>query len=165
MNNDSPPRRRRVRVLSSAAVFAAVWLLWSGQYTPLVLALGVVSAALVTWLAVHVGFLDLEAYVERRAAALLSFSAWLLKEIALANLAVARLILTPRLPIDTSIVKIDAAHLSPVSQVVLANAITLTPGTLSVDVNGGQIEVHCLTREAAAQVREGSMTRRVAALG
>ena len=156
--------RRPIRVLATMAVFVAIWLLWSGHYTPLVLALGALSCSLVTWLALRVGFADVAAYVPRKVFALLPFWLWLLKEIVLSNLAVARVILRPRLAIDPAIVVLETAGLSQVSQAILANAITLTPGTLSVDVHEGRIEVHCLTAESASALREGEMLRRVAAL-
>lgn len=152
------------QIVLTGVVFAALWLLWSGHYTPLLLALGAGSCAATTWLALRVGFIGVGTYTSRRLAALLPFWAWLLKEIVVSNLAVARTVLTPRLRIAPQVVRIDASALSDVGQVIFANAVTLTPGTLTVDVDAGVIEVHCLTHEAAEALRGGAMLHRVAAL-
>jgi len=52
----------------------------------------------------------------------------------------------------------------PVDQAILANSITLTPGTLALDVHDGEIIVHALTRAGADELERGEMDRRVAAL-
>lgn len=153
--------KRTVLIL---ALFAATWLLWSGVYVPLTLALGALSCIAVTVLAVRIGFVDSEVYALHFGRRLPGYWLWLLWEIVKANVKVARIVLSPRLPIEPTVTSVDAHELDPVSQATLANSITLTPGTLSMDVNRGRIEVHCLTREIGDELREGEMHRRVAAL-
>ncbi|HUO83190.1 MAG TPA: Na+/H+ antiporter subunit E [Gammaproteobacteria bacterium] len=153
-----------MHVILAAVIFAATWLLWSGHYSPLLLGLGAGSCLLVLCLAGRTGFFDLQTDVLRIGSRLPRFWCWLLKEIARANFAVARIVLSRHMPIEPTVVVIDARHLPPVSLVTLANAITLTPGTLSLDVDRGQIEVHCLTRDAADDLRGGEMIRRATAL-
>ena len=65
------------------------------------------------------------------------------------SLEVARVILDPRLPISPRIVEIEATARHPVDQVILGNSITLTPGTIALDVQGGVLQVHTLTQEGA----------------
>jgi len=48
--------------------------------------------------------------------------------------------------------------------VIFANSITLTPGTVSIDVQAGEIEVHALSKEAAEELVKGEMNRRVCAI-
>ena len=60
-----------------------------------------------------------------------------------------------RLEIEPTWVTVDASNLPAAVQATLANAITLTPGTVSVDVDRGRIEVHCLTREIADELYPG----------
>lgn len=153
-----------MRYVVAACVFAAVWLLWSGHFTPLLLLLGAFSCALVLLLAARTGFFEVEVYAFKLAPRLPRFWFWLLKEIAKSNLIVAKIVLTPRLPIEPTIVTVDASHLPPISRVALANAITLTPGTVTLDVNRGMIEVHCLTADAAADLKDGEMVRRATML-
>ncbi|MDX1381632.1 MAG: DUF819 family protein, partial [Xanthomonadales bacterium] len=84
---------------------------------------------------------------------------WMLVHVVVL-LTVAKIILHPRLPISPCLVTIDARELPQVSQATLANAITLTPGTLTTDIDRGRIEVHCLTRAMADQVSDGENLRR-----
>lgn len=151
-----------MRIAVAALVFAAAWLLWSGHYTPLLLFFGAFSCVLVLILARRIGFFDIEAYSFHLAPRLPGYWLWLLKEIAKANLTVAKIVLNPRLPVSPTVISVDATSLSPLGQAILANSITLTPGTISIDVERGVIEVHCLTRECASELKEGEMLRRVA---
>jgi multicomponent Na+:H+ antiporter subunit E len=80
------------------------------------------------------------------------------------NFAVARVLLRRTIHVAPEIVTVDARHLPPVSQATLANSITLTPGTVTLDVNDGDIEVHCLTREIAADLRRGEIVARATVL-
>jgi len=137
------------RVAFAGLVFAITWVLWSGVLEPLLLVLGLVSVLLVLGLARRIGFFEPSVYTLHMLSRLPRFWLWLLPEILKANLNVTRIVLSPRLPISPCITTVDASRLPRASQAVLANAITLTPGTLTLDVNAGQIEVHCLTRGAA----------------
>lgn len=150
-----------MRIAVAAALFAITWLVWSGNYQPMVVGLGTLSCALVTVIALRTGFFSADVYALHLWQRLPQFWAWLLKEIIKANFIVARTVLSPRLPISPNIVTIDARSLPAVGQATFANSITLTPGTLTVDLNLGQIEVHCLTREAAADLQGGEMLRRM----
>jgi multicomponent Na+:H+ antiporter subunit E len=79
----------------------------------------------------------------------------------LANLDVARRILTPALPIAPTVIKVKASQKSELGQVIYANSITLTPGTVSLMVEEDGIIVHALSLEAAAELAAGDMDRRV----
>lgn len=115
-------------------------------------------------LAGRTGFFEMEAYTFHLAPRLPAYWLWLLKEIAKANLTVAKIVLDPRLPVEPTVASVDASDLSPIGQAVLANSITLTPGTVSIDVNRGIIEVHCLTLDSARELEDGEMLRRVTRL-
>ncbi len=145
-------------------MFVATWLLFSGHYTPLLLMFGALSCTLVLVLARRIGFFEVEAYAFHLAPRLPGYWLWLLKEVFTANVTIAKIVLNPRLPISPTIVSVDASALSPLGQTILANSITLTPGTVSTDLSRGRIEVHCLTQEGAAELKEGGMLRKVAGL-
>lgn len=152
------------RILTAALLFAITWLLWSGLYTPLLLILGAASCVLVTLLAIRTGFLDRDQYALHLGPRLPAYWYWLIKEIIKANFTVARIILDPRLPIQPQVIRIDASGLPVASQATLANSITLTPGSLTLDIDNNQIEVHCLTAESAAELQQGEMLRRATRL-
>lgn len=149
-----------MRLLFAGSIFALSWLLWSGIYTPLLNGLGLFSCILVLLLARRSGFFDTGVYSLHLVTRLPGYWLWLVGQIVKANLAVARIVLTPRMPISPTLVDIQASELPPVGQAILANAITLTPATVSFDVNEGFIHVHCLTESSAEELREGEMVRR-----
>jgi len=153
-----------MRNVVAAALFAATWLLWSGHYSVLLLALGAVSCVVVLLLARRTGFFAIDVYALHLGPRLPAFWIWLLQEIVRSNFTVARIVLGRRLRIEPTLVSVDASHLPASIQATLANAITLTPGTVAVDIDRGVIEVHCLTREIADELRSGEIVRRATRL-
>ncbi len=73
-------------------------------------------------------------------------------DVIIANIQVARIVLNPRLPINPGFIKYNLDLDFETSRVLLANSITLTPGTLTVYLSGKIIIVHALTKEAAKDV-------------
>lgn len=150
------------RTLSLALALAAIWLLLSGHYEPLILAFGAGSVAFVVLIARKKGLTDREGHPIAMLLGGLRYWPWLLVEIAKSNLAVARCILSPRLPINPAVIKVPTSQRTDLGRVVFANSITLTPGTVSILVERDTITVHALTAEAAADLAEGGgMDRRV----
>ncbi|MDD9936793.1 MAG: Na+/H+ antiporter subunit E [Myxococcales bacterium] len=146
---------------------AAVWLLWSGHYSiehGLVAVFGVASC-----LVVYALYMRMRAHAPHGldrtlGARTLLYIPWLLKEIVTSNLTVARIVLDPKLPISPCIVKVKATQRGEGARVLFANSITLTPGTISLEVRDDTIWVHALTKEFAKDLQGGEMDRRVSAL-
>lgn len=155
---------RSMRVLLLFLLLVIAWLFWSGLFTPLLIILGVVSCMLTSYLALRMRYFGDETFALRQSPRLITYLAWIVKEIFRSSLEVTRVVLDPRLPISTRIIEIDASALHSVDQVILGNSITLTPGTLAIDVHQGVIKVHCLTEEDAIALTSGDMYSRVAAL-
>ena len=167
MTNKSPDRAGKPGVLALSLLFVALfgaWLVWSGIFKPLLIGLGVFSCALSVWLASRMGFFRYSGVV-RGMPALPGYWFWLSKEIIASSLEVARLILRRDMPISPTIVELDASELSDSGQVILGNSITLSPGTVTLDVYEGKVKVHCLTQEGAKTLQSGDIQQRVQALG
>ena len=150
--------------LSLFILLAAIWLLLSGYYTALLLSLGALSCALVAALCRRMGVIDPEGHPNHLFLGLLLYIPWLLWEICKSNIDIAWRILDPKLPIAPRVIRIKTSQKTHLGQVIYANSITLTPGTVSVEVEQGEITVHALTGETAAALLEGSMDRRVTRL-
>lgn len=150
-----------VHAISLALVLFALWLLLSGHYVPLLIGLGALSVLLVVTIALRMDVVDREGHPIHLSPKALLYWPWLAWEIVKANLDVARRILDPRLPISPIVIRLKASQKSDLGRVIYANSITLTPGTVSIDIDGEHIEVHALTREAAQALRTGDMDRRV----
>ncbi|MBT5831193.1 MAG: Na+/H+ antiporter subunit E [Candidatus Latescibacteria bacterium] len=148
-------------------IMFGVWLLWSGHYSfdhMLVLGLGVVSCVFVVYMANRMDIVDEEGHPIHLLFQLLLYIPWLLWAIVKANIDVAKRVLNPSLPISPCMVRIKATQKTDLTRVIFANSITLTPGTVSVELVGDDILVHALTREAAEDVQSGDMDRRVTSL-
>lgn len=145
-------------------LLAAAWLLWSGLYKPLLLFLGVLSCLLTFMLARRIDYFDDELYALRLSLRLLRYWFWLGGQIIRSSIDVSRIVLHPRLPISPRVIDVTAEAEHPFCLVTLGNSITLTPGTLSIDVHEGVIKVHALTEDGARDLESGEMNRRVAAL-
>lgn len=152
-----------VSVVSLTLLLALAWLLWSGMYTPLLLGLGVFSCLLSLYLAKRIGFFE-EVYALRVMPGLVRYWLWLLWEIFKTSVDVALIILHPKLPISPTVVKFKALPEGPVGQAILANSITLTPGTVTLDVHEGELQVHCLTKVGAEELLSGVFNSRAAKL-
>lgn len=153
------------RTISLGIVLITTWLLWSGHFAnPFLLLLGALSILGVILLEKRMEILDDEG------APLLglkpfAYGLWLLKEIVKANIEVTKLVLDPKLPIRPRLVRIKAKQETELGRVIFANSITLTPGTVSVDMQGDRIWVHALSYEGAEEDLSGDMDSRVCALG
>ena len=152
------------RILILALLLIAAWVLWSGYLKPLLLGLGALSCLLTVWVVRRMGYFDDDTFAFHYDWRLLGFWAWLGREVVLSSIEVARVVLRRNVDIEPKVVDIDGSDLGPVDLALLGNSITLTPGTLTLDVYEGRLLVHALTPEGAAALERGEMQRRVAEL-
>jgi multicomponent Na+:H+ antiporter subunit E len=80
---------------------------------------------------------------------IVSYTVTLVLEIIKSNIQVAKIVLSPSLPIEPHFVKVPVKMESDLLKVLYGNSITLTPGTLTVDITHDNYIVHALTKEAA----------------
>jgi multicomponent Na+:H+ antiporter subunit E len=151
------------RIFSLSGVLGAIWLVLSGHYTRMVISFGIASVVLVVWLASRMRLIDEEGQTVQLGWRILPYYLYLLSEIGKANIDVIRRILTPGLPISPTVVELRTTQKSDLGRVLYANSITLTPGTVSLDVWQNGIRVHALSQEGARALAAGDMDRRVTA--
>lgn len=154
-----------MRTVSLAVALFFFWLLLSGHYTPFLIAAGAVFAIFIAVAARRIGYADEEGHPVELVPAGFVFWPWLVKEIVKSALAVTRIILQPGLPISPVLIRVKPSERTAVGTVTYANSITLTPGTLTVEVDRAKDElvVHALTKEGAEELLAGEMDRRVRA--
>ena len=145
-------------------LLAAAWLLWSGFFNPLMLVLGGFSCALVLLVAYRMHLFDSDVFALRFTSRLFRFWIWLGREIVRSGLEVTRAVLHPRLPISPTVVEFVSGCEHPVDRVILGNSITLTPGTLTLQIDKQHFIVHALNEQGARDILEGEMERRVSGL-
>ena len=155
------------RALSLGIVLFATWMLLSGKFSldhGLVLGLGIASVILVVLIAVRMDVVDHEGHPIHLTLRFIGYWFWLMVEIAKAGIDVTRRIWSPSLPISPAMYILTAGQPGELGQVIYANSITLTPGTVTVRLDGGDIMVHAITREAGDDLASGEMDRRVTRL-
>ena len=106
------------RTLLLLALLTSAWLLWSGQFKPLLLGLGAFSCVLVGYLTRRMGYIDNEFFEVNFNLRFFGYWAWLGKEVVRSSIEVARVVLDPRLPISPRIVEVEATARHPVDQVI-----------------------------------------------
>lgn len=141
------------------------WLLLSGMFVPFLLAAGLGSAIAVVLFTRRLDIIAGEpepTYLNWFK--FVAYGPWLIKEIMVAAWDVSKRILHPRLPISPTLVEFVPSQTTDAGLVIHANSITLTPGTISVEVEPGRFLVHALSREGGASLAGSEMDRRCAAL-
>ena len=162
--------RRLTSVALQFTVLFVFWLILSGHYEVKYISLGVLSAGLVTFLTNDLSYsLRHRGKKEKtnvRFALLqfwrfLAYLPWLLSRIIMANIQVAYLVLHPRMPVDPVLLRFRTRFRSSVAQVILANSITLTPGTVTVNLEDGVYVIHVLVPSAAQELVAAKMQNKV----
>ena len=150
-----------MRLISLFLTLFLFWLALSGHYEPLIIGFGVFSCVLVAWLAHRMDVADREGHPIHLGLKSLVYMPWLAWQILKSTVDVTRLILNPALPIDPEIERLPASQPGAVGHVTYANSITLTPGTVSLELDSGSIEVHALTKALMDDLKTGEMDAKV----
>lgn len=150
--------------LSLFAVLAFIWLANSGHYTPLLLGFGLLSIALVIFLARRMQLVDRESQPLHLSMSLPGYYWWLFRKIVQSNLEVAACVWRVGTALNPASARIKTGLRSDLGKVLYANSITLTPGTVAVEVEGDEILVHALDGSGLEELRRGEMEERVRAL-
>jgi multicomponent Na+:H+ antiporter subunit E len=154
-----------IRHVVAFVALAGTWLLMSGIYdNPLLLGLGFFSVLAVVLMMRRLDREDGAALPYKMGLRPLLYVPWILWEITKSGLHVARVVLTPSLPLGRRLLRVKGSMKTDIAQVVYGNSITLTPGTLTLDIREGEFLVHALTDDAADGLLTGDMDRKVAAL-
>ncbi len=144
----------------------STWLVFSGFFDAFHVGLGVLSALFITAISGDLLFGERQTSARdrlRELARLPGYLIWLLWQIVLANFHVLKLALAPdgRKEIEPRIVRFKTRLSSPFARFVFAQSITLTPGTVTVKLDGDEFLVHAISKEAAGGLA-GEMERRIA---
>lgn len=150
-----------LRAISLFVVLFGTWLLLSGHYTPMLIGFGVICCAGAVLIARRMDIVDHEGHPVHLGLRAPIYWAWLGWQIAKSNLFVMGRILSPVLTISPTVSRVTAHQKSDLGVVTYANSITLTPGTVSMQVGKNEIEVHALTAELAKDLATGEMDRQV----
>ncbi|MAS95684.1 MAG: cation transporter [Verrucomicrobiales bacterium] len=155
--------------LYRALIFTLLFTLWvvlSGLLDAFHLTLGVISCGLVTWLSGDFLFSDRSSSLAvrfRQSIRMISYCGWLLWQIVLANIQVFRLAFGPKSDLQPQIVRFQTNLQTDFEKFLLANSITLTPGTVTIKILGDTFYVHAISDTAAAGL-DGTMENKISAI-
>ncbi|MEO0398020.1 MAG: Na+/H+ antiporter subunit E [Pseudomonadota bacterium] len=153
------------RLVILTVALAGLWLLLSGYFDkPLLLAFGVVSVAVSVYLAARAGVLDGEGVPDGLMPRVFGYWGWLFLEIGKANIQVARHALAIDMKLSPSMMRIKSPTRTNAGLATFCNSVTLTPGTVTIDLEPDHFLVHALAPEFADEEAILDMGRRVAEL-
>lgn len=145
----------------------SLWLVFSGKFDLLHIGFGALSIAVILWRTNR--FVVSKRHPEESAALagirplkFVAYVAWLVKEIVVANVDIAKIVLKRDMPIDPALVRFDSTLDTDVARVILGNSITLTPGTLTVEIEGSRFLVHGINVDGATGPVIDEMQRKIA---
>ena len=149
------------RSLATFAILFFFWLVFSNHFDSLHLGLGVVCCALVAVLSYDLLFPNVQSPSWlRQVWRFCLYIPWLLREIVAANFHVVYLVFRPG-QIRPQVIRFRTRLKSDMARVAFGNSITLTPGTITLDIQDGEFHVHALSAKAAQSVVTGDMESRV----
>lgn len=169
-NDAGQGRRKLLMVLLESIVLLGFWFVLVGRLELSDLVLGGMAVAGVVWMShglvyplfLAAGMTRSPAFILVRIWHGLAFMPWFLYRILIANLQVAYLVLHPRIPISPLFVQFPTGLRKHLAQVMIGNCITLTPGTITVELDAHTYTVHVLAPPSASDVLTASLQNRVA---
>lgn len=147
--------------LSLFCVLAVLWLLNSGHYSPVLLGLGLVSVLFVLWVSLRMNVVDHESQPIHLSGQTPGFFAWLIVKVIRSNIDVVRHIWIGNKSISPCVTELPLPQRTDMGRVIYANSITLTPGTVAMDMDDQTVLVHALTQQGISELEDGEMSRRV----
>ena len=152
---------RKMRIIIAAVLIFIFWFVLSGHTELWLLLLGLASTALTLFLTKRMNIFNHESHPFHLGMRLLRYFIFLGKEIVVANLGVVKSILTPGRAISPRVVQISAVKKTNLGKVIYANSITLTPGTVTMELTEKEIKVHALSKDSVDKLQSGRMADKV----
>lgn len=149
-----------VRCVLTSGVLYGIWIALSGRFSPQYLIIGALGSIVIT-----AGLFPWRAARPFPVLRFLAFVPWHFGQVVISNLRVAKTALSPLSAIEPQFVRVPpglgSADSDEGALTVLGCAITLTPGTLTIDITPASLYVHALDAASARDIREGTMAQRV----
>lgn len=153
-------QRHLISLLLLSTLF---WIVLSMMFKGYLIVLGLASIAVTAWLCARMEIIDEEGQPLPVLLRIPSYWLWLMGQVVISNISVCRTILLGNRAIEPQMVEVKLnPQMSTVGHATVANSITLTPGTVTVEADDHSLLIHALTDSAAEQVRRGHVAERVA---
>ena len=134
-----------MKILVLAILYSSIWIAFSGHFDFLLLSFGVLSVSIVLYTLRRMRIVDeTPIKFQMNAFKLVIYSFWLIKEILKSNITVTKTILSQKIQVKQNMFNVPLSPKSDAAQVIFANSITLTPGTITVETEKNSLLVHAL---------------------
>ena len=142
-------------------LFFLVWIIFNGRLTMEIALFGIaVAGAVFAFVCRFMEYsLKKELRFYRLMPAFVQYLYYLIKEIVFSNITVSRMILTRKEEMEPVIVHVRTSLKSEIARVILANSITLTPGTITVSLTDDKLLVHCLDKSLSEGMEDSVFVR------
>ena len=149
--------------IATFVIMLIFWIIMSGMFDPFHFTLGLICCLIVSIFSSNLLFPEAGKSWIPELLGMFRYLPYLLGQIIIANLEITYIVLHPRMldKIDPHLFRFETILKKPISKVAMAQSITLTPGTITVNIFEDQIAVYALTQKAAASL-PGEMEQRVA---
>lgn len=132
-------------------LFFLMWIIFNGRITAEIIMFGIVISAAVYWFICK--FMDYSIKKDlrfmKKLIYIIQYLYYLVKEIVIANFATMKLVLSSHYAVEPVLIEFETHLNTSTAKFLLANSITLTPGTITVSVEGNKFTVHCLDKTLA----------------
>ena len=151
-----------LKTFLTSIFMVALWLMLSGIYKPMLIGFGIVSVALVMVIVRRMDQVDGDhVRISIKPIQFFFYLLWLFIEIAKSNWRVTKIVLARTMPIRQNLFEVPYSQTSDLGQVIFANSITLTPGTLTIETETGNFLIHALSYDPTDMDALADMGRRV----
>ena len=134
-----------MKILVLAILYGSIWIAFSGHFDFLLLSFGVISVLIVLYTLRRMRIIDqTPVKFEMNAFKLVTYCFWLIGEILKSNIKVTKTILSPKINVKQNMFNVPLSPESEAGQVIFANSITLTPGTITVETEKNSLLIHAL---------------------
>ena len=156
---------KNLNLLWLVILLAVFWIINSGHFDFLLLSFGLISVVIV----IVINQIMTRVNEEYQPPVILSlrlpiYISWLGKEIVKSNIDVIRCVWQRKPAIEPRVIKVKASQETDLFRVLYANSITMTPGTVTMEIEGDEFTVHALTRTSREGLESGEMDRKVRSL-
>ena len=148
----------RALILKTIGLFG-LWVLLSGKLDAFHLSVGFLGAALIAWVNTESRYLNEPPLPLAR---LFLYLPWLFWEIVKSSLNITKIILDPKLPINPRLIQYPTNLENNTAVVLLGNSITLTPGTVTIEVSSNELVIHALDDGSSSGLESRTMERKIA---
>ncbi|WP_018625430.1 Na+/H+ antiporter subunit E [Kangiella aquimarina] len=147
--------------ISLIIVLSLIWIGNSGFYNAMLLSFGAVSVLFVVFVAHRLNIVDEESQPLQISRRIFAYWMWLLKEIIQSNIQVIKRIWSGPKSISPVVMQLKMSQQTDMGKTIYGNSVTLTPGTVTLDIEDDVMTVYALTYDSIQYLQGGEMDRRV----